>query len=315
MRMFVSGSRRRLATITVATAATLGSALLATAGGQAVADGLDTPSTTPVLVDPGTLGDAVPGSFVTATLNVLGASHTAGADPRPSGATRMAWSVQLLEENGADLVGFQEMENPQKRAFVRLAGDTYELYYPGKDPRDSIAFRRDRFQLVGTDTSVRIPYRQHVRTMPVVTLQDRTTGQRTIVMSVHNVAGKGLKWQKRRAVSVRRELAAVSRLQAQTGLPVIFVGDFNDHRQSFYCRMTATGFASSSTWWSTPAAPTTDPVTGEVTAPACELPRHAGIDWIWGTQGVGFTGYLKLDGGLVDQATDHPLVLARVVRG
>jgi endonuclease/exonuclease/phosphatase family metal-dependent hydrolase len=300
MRMFGLGSARRL---TVATAATLGAALLATTGGQAVADGLTT--------DPGTLGEAVPGTFVTATLNVLGNSHTAGADPRPSGTTRMAWSVQLLRDNGVDLVGLQELEKPQARAFNRIAGDTYQLFFPGKDPRDAIAFRRDRVELVGTDSSLRIPYRRFVRTMPVVILRDRVTGKRTVVMSVHNVAGKGLKWQRRRNISVRRELAAVTRLTAQTGLPVVFVGDFNDRRVNFYCRMVANGFTSSSTWWSTPAAPTTDPVTGEVTPAPCALPRRAGIDWVWGTPGVTFSGYLKVDGGLVDWATDHPLVLAR----
>ena len=307
MRMFGLGPARRL---TVAAAATLGAALLATTGGQAVADGV----TAPLTSDPGTLGEATPGSFVAATLNVLGASHTAGADPRPEGTTRMYWSVKLLQDNGVDVVGLQELEKPQMRTFKRIAGETYGLYYPGRDPRDAIAFRRDRFELVGKDTSVRIPYRRFVRTMPVVILRDRLTDQRTIVMSTHNVAGKGYKWQKRRAISVRRELAAAARLTTETGLPVLFVGDFNDRRESFYCRMLANGFASSSTWWATPAAPTTDPVTGEVVPAPCTLPRRAGIDWIWGTPGIAFSGYLKVDGGLVDMATDHPLILARVTR-
>ncbi len=304
-------TRRRLV---AALGATVGAALLAsTAGpvGTAAADDLS-PYTggyagDPVLVDPGTLGDAVPGSFVTATLNVLGASHTAGGDPRRSGAARMVWSVQLLEDNGVDLVGLQELENPQMRAFKRLAGGTFELFYPGRDPRDAIAFRRSRFELVGTDSSVRIPYRRNVRTMPVVVLRDRVTGQRTIVMSVHNVAGESRKWSGRRGISINRELAAVARLHARTGLPVLLVGDFNDRRQFFFCKVSGAGLASASTWWKAPV----DPAVG---SPGCELPRRAGIDWIWGSEGITFAGYVKQDGGLVDQATDHPLVLARVVR-
>ena len=295
--------------ITAALASTAGALLLSTLGGPASAatawddagyyDGRDGGTGSPVLSDPGTLGEAVPGSFVTATFNVLGASHTAGSDPRPSGAARMVWTVQLLQENAVDLVGLQELENPQKRAFQQLAGTTYQVYSPGKDPRDSIAFRRSRFELVGTD-GVRVPYREHVRTMPVVILRDRQTDQRTIVMSVHNVAGKGDLWVKRRAISIRRELAKIAELRAGTDLPVVFLGDFNDRREYFYCRMLTNALTSASVWW--------------LSQPTCELPRRAGIDWIFGTPGVAFTGYQTLDGGLVDQASDHPLVLARAVR-
>ncbi len=310
MRMFGHGTPRRVA---VAVAATVGAALLSTTGGQAVADDATTPAGA-YLVDPNVLGDALPGTFVAATFNVLGASHTAGADPRPSGRARMRWTVQLLQDNGVDVVGLQELEKGQKRALVRLAGETYQVYSPGKDPRDSIAFRRSRFELVGKDLRVRIPYREHVRTMPVAVLRDRLTDQRTIVMSVHNVAGQGRKWQHRRAVSIRRELAGIARLREQTGLPVLFVGDFNDRRESFYCRMLGKGLGSASTWWSAPLAEVTDPETGVLTPAPCALPRRAGIDWVWGTPDLGFTGYVKQDGGLVDLATDHPLVLARVTR-
>jgi hypothetical protein len=150
--------------------------------------------------------------------------------------------------------------------------------------------------------------------MPVVILRDRLTGQRSIVMSVHNVAGQGTLWEQRRAVSVRRELAGIARLRAATGLPVVFVGDFNDRTEPFYCRMTSAALASASTWWAPVVPPTTDPVTGVVTPAPCTLPRFAGIDWIWGSTGVTFTGYQKIKEGLVLQATDHPLYLARVVR-
>jgi hypothetical protein len=57
---------------------------------------------------------------------------------------------------------------------------------------------------------------------------------------------------------------------------------------------------SSSVWW---------------TVPSCTVPARAGIDWVFGTPKMQFHGYQKLDGGLVDLATDHPLVLARAVRG
>lgn len=280
--------------ITAALASTLGALLLSSLGGPASADGVGLP------VDPGTLGEVVPGSFVTASFNVLGSSHTAGSDPRPSGAQRMTYTVQILQDNGVDVVGLQELENPQRDAFNRLAGSTYQLYYPGKDPRDAIAFRRDRFELVGSDTSVRIPYRENIRTMPVVILRDRQSGERTIVMSVHNVAGAGDKWRERRLISLRREFRGIARLREATGLPVLFLGDFNDKREIFYCKVLSKSLFSSSVWW--------------LAEKTCALPRRAGIDWIFGTSDVTFTGYEKQKGGLVDLASDHPIVLARVLR-
>jgi hypothetical protein len=77
------------------------------------------------------------------------------------------------------------------------------------------------------------------------------------------------------------------------------MGDFNDRTEPFYCTMLNERLTSSSVWW---------------TVPSCELPRSAGIDWIFGTPALHFIGYQKVDGGLVDLATDHPLVLTRVIR-
>jgi endonuclease/exonuclease/phosphatase family metal-dependent hydrolase len=302
MRMGRHLARGRFAaTLSTAVAGTVGAALLAALGPAAAAEtgSVSTQTTAPTYAwDPGTLGDAVPGSFVAATFNVLGASHTAGSDPRPSGTVRMAWTVQLLQDNGVDLVGLQELETPQKTAFQNLVGSTYRMYSPNGDPRDSIAWRRSRFALVSTD-GVRVPYKLHERTMPIVTLRDRVTGRKIIVLSVHNVAGTTSTFVNRREISVRRELAKVAALRTSTGLPVMWLGDFNDYRQSFYCRMLTNELTSSSVWWTTPT---------------CELPRRAGIDWIFGNPGIRFTGYVKQDGGLVDQASDHPLVLARVLR-
>ena len=140
----------------VALATTVGAALLATAGGPASAydgwnggyNGGDTggwnggtdPGTVtppPLPVDPGTLGDPIAGSFVAATFNVLGSSHTKGI-PGRSGARRMVSTVQLLQDNQVDLVGLQELENPQFRALQRLAGVFQEV-------------EKDAGELVGID--------------------------------------------------------------------------------------------------------------------------------------------------------------------
>lgn len=309
-RMLGSTSRRGgWAALAAGLVATLGLTLTT---GPATADGYE-PDPTGGL---GTGYDPGDGSYVVATFNVLGNSHTAGSDPRPSGARRMVWTMELLEGNDVDLVGLQELEPKQLRAMERLAGATWRIYSPPGDPRDSIAWRRDRFTLAGR-TAIRIPYKRNQRLMPVVVLRDRTTGKKTIVVSVHNVAGQGAKWAGRREVSIRRELAAIARYRARTGWPVIFMGDFNDRTEGFYCRMRDNGLASSNAWWIPEVFPEVDPLLEPVdpevpVEPLCIMPRRSGIDWIFGTEDVDFTGYLKLDGGLVDQASDHPLVIARV---
>ena len=282
--------RRNTRRITAALASTVGALLLTTVGANA-------DLTDPVTVDPVTLGDYTPGSWVVATFNVLGNSHTAGSDPRPSGTVRMVPAVQLLRDSAVDIVGLQELETIQATAFKKLATE-YRLYSPPKDTRDSIAWRKDKFDLVATD-GVRIPYRENWRTMPVVLLRDKVTKRRVIVMSVHNVAGSEATWVHRRAVSLRNELATIQELKTTWRVPVLFVGDFNDRTESFYCKMLTNNLLSSSVWWTTPT---------------CALPSRAGIDWIFGSPSWRFTGYLKLQGGLVAEASDHPFVVARVTR-
>lgn len=290
MRMHATGTRRRL---TVAFAATIGASLLTLAGGPSA----DAAAKQTYLKDPQILGEALPGSFVTATFNVLGASHTAGRGKAYSGPARMVHTVQLLRDNRVDVVGLQELETKQATAFKQLAPE-YQLYSPPKDTRDSIAFRKDRFELVKKD-GVSVPYMKNWRTMPLITLRDKATGLKMRVLSVHNVVGKEAKWVARRAKALRLELEKHRALQAKRRMPTLFMGDFNERTEAFYCQMLGEKFTSSSVWWTTPA---------------CELPARAGIDWIFGTPAMKFIGYQKQDGGLVDMASDHPLILTRITR-
>ena len=48
-------------------------------------------------------------------------------------------------------------------------------------------------------------------------------------------------------------------------------------------------------------------------ATPCRPPNGSGIDWIFGsTPGVGFSGYVRMDGGLVNRVSDHPMVFSDV---
>ena len=243
------------------------------------------------------------GGFIVATLNVLGHSHTArGGDKRGFAGSRrrMGHVVSLLGANGVSVVGLQELQPIQRASFLRRTRG-WRIHSPKGDPQDSVAWRSSRFRLLRA-TSFKVPYFRRMRRMPIVVLKDRATGRKLVVISVHNPANKGskAKMRKRRAAGVRRELAMVKHMRRTTRAPVILMGDFNDKRRRFFCHMTRQGLKASSR--------------GNPGRRGCRKSEVAGIDWIFSTRGIKFTGHQRVQGGLVARTTDHPLVLARVRR-
>lgn len=248
-------------------------------------------------------GDRSRGVFVASSFNVLGHSHTAkGGKKRRSFASsrvRMRRTVSMMRSNNVTLVGLQEFQGVQRRMFLRMTHG-WQVYSPREDPQDSIGWHTSRFRLLRTGV-VKVPYFSSRRPMPIVRLRDRATGRAFVVISVHNPANRGQprKMGKRRAVAVRRELAAVRRVRRGSGLPVILMGDFNDRSREFYCRMVRHGLKASS---------------GGSRGRDCRPAVGVGIDWVFGTRGITFHGHQKVLGGLVARTTDHPVVLVRVKR-
>lgn len=256
----------------------------------------------------GAAGDAVRSAswtgsskaFTVATFNTLGSSHTGGKGKEPdmaSGPTRTRGVVEVLEKYGVDVVGFQEFQSPQADAFRALARSTYAIWSPPGDTENSIAYRRDRWQVVGTDT-VSIPYfNGRARRMPIVQLRDRRTEQVVTFLNVHNPADtrqfphQGM-WRDK---AVAREVVAVREIAEQN--PVVMTGDLNDRRAAFCALSAAGGLVSSS---------------GGSGAP-CQPAKHAGIDWILGSAGVQFSDHTVDRDSLVRETTDHPVVLARAL--
>ncbi len=180
-----------------------------------------------------------PDWFTVATFNTLGSSHTGTGGNKAwlaSGPARTRGAVRLLETYGVDVVGLQEFQRPQYRAFLRLTGGAYGVWSPRGDTENAVAWRRGRFRFVSAST-LAVPYFDgHPRRMPVVRLQDLTTGTVTTFLNVHNPADtrqypRQGRW---RAVAVAREVALVRRLSG-AGARVVVTGDMND-RHDVYCR-------------------------------------------------------------------------------
>jgi endonuclease/exonuclease/phosphatase family metal-dependent hydrolase len=238
--------------------------------------------------------------FRVASFNVLGDSHTGpgGRPGYPDAGPRMDMAISTLRNNGIDVVGFQEFESTQYGMFSARAGE-YSLY-PGmalgnKSVRFNIAWRSSMFRMVDAHT-LSIPYAGGSRIeMPVVLLESTSNGRRAWFANFHNPAdtpnlGNNGRW---RAEAAGIEIAHLTSLHAQDGLPVIVTGDFNE-RGEIFCRFTAGGvFAAAA---------------GGSTGGGCAPPSSMQVDWIFGSTGVAFDGYAVTDTG---RASDHAMVHAQ----
>jgi hypothetical protein len=242
-----------------------------------------------------------PTTFRVATFNVLGASHTSpGGNKKgwaPAGA-RMSWATSIVQSYDADVVGFQEFESSQVNTFLARTAGRWSVY-PGNtgDPRNSIAWRTDTWELVAGAT-VAIPY-FHGQTvqMPYVRLHNLESDQDVYFINVHNPATTG-RWgnnERWRDVATAREIALINRLHDQN-FPVVLTGDFNE-RDEVFCKITGSGAMVSASG-------------GTAGGGSCLPPSGMGVDWIFGSSVIRFSDYLAQRAGLVQRATDHPFVVA-----
>ena len=243
--------------------------------------------------------------FTLSSFNVLGASHTRGRGARPgyaSGVVRAGWAAALLRRHGADVIGFQELQVPQVR---RLQALTDLELYPGLSKgtlgaENSIGWRRDDWVAVDRRT-IDIPYfNGGPRAMPLVRLRSVAAPDiEAWFANFHNPAETAqFHHQQRfrhRATLIEARLA---NLLVDTGLPVFITGDMNE-RAEYFCRLTS-------------RAPMVAARGGTNIGGRCEAADPAQVDWIFGSQGVQFSGYVEDDSELVDRTSDHPLISTRV---
>lgn len=240
-------------------------------------------------------------SFNVASFNALGNSHTTAHGDKPSyagGATRMRWDTRFILRRHLDVVGFQELQHPQARAFERALGGRYRLFSGSGDTENSLAWNTRRFKLVAGTTQP-VPYFSgNIRHMPVVLLRDIATGQELYAMNVHNPADTrthhGNEVWRRRDMS--REVALVESLRTH-GLPVLVTGDMNEHRQGF-CAFTRSGDLHAAA--------------GGSHRGGCHAPSFDGIDWIFGSSGVRFSHFRMDRSPMRSRASDHGVPMARV---
>lgn len=246
-----------------------------------------------------------PATFRAATLNVLGASHTAAGGNKPayrSGDARMVGAVNLLRSYDISVAALQEFEDTQKGAFDRLTGDSWSRFAADSKARDSVVWRTDTWDFRDAGT-VSIPYfRGNPAPMPWVLLQHRQTERYLVAISVHNPTSNARRGNNQvhrtRATNIQIDLVR-NALQNNPGVPigVLLMGDFNEKAEAF-CQVTEGGDIIAANGGSN--SPST----------ACAPPAGAGIDWIFGAGGISFSDYQRVDGPAINAITDHPFVVA-----
>ena len=230
-----------------------------------------------------------------ATFNVLGNQHSrpyAHDDRFGPSRMRADWTAQAILNNNIQVAGIQEPDAGQV-AGILAAGDGNLESYPGPEAGDlgvesTIVWDRRYFTAV-EKTTLRTQFIARVLPRPIVKLKEIASGREFWVMDVHNAPQDQ---QKRRNKAVKVQLKKIRELEA-TGLPVFYVGDFNE-KATIVCKvLRGTGLVSAS------GAGRLRP-DGQ-----CTTPKHMRVDWIFGSKATQWSGYVESKTPLGRLATDH----------
>lgn len=262
-------------------------------GGQAVSETAPDPSEQPA-------------RFRMASFNVLGAGHTDNGGNRKgwaSGAQRMTWAVQLINNRGLDVIGFQELQEPQFDKFKELEGERWAVY-PGARfthaaMQNSIGWRKSVWQLVEGRT-VGIPYFDgNMIRMPYVLLRHVQTGRTAWFFNSHNPADARGPAQRWRDKGFAIEANIVNGLKTEMpDVPVFSTGDKNDRAEYFCPTVRKTRLRAANG--------------GGLEGTTCVLPQPAYVDWLMGTDEVAFTDYKAVRTEFTKKITDHPVITSGV---
>ena len=239
--------------------------------------------------------------FKVSSFNILGSSHTAPGGLKASwdsGPARVRGVVDLLEQKDVDVVGFQEMAGDQAKTFKQLAGDTFGLY-PGPTKQhlashNSIAWRKDTWELVEARTVDMVGHKGRNQPSPVVLLKNKQTGQQAYFTNFHNAPGYHIGTQQHNRDKARAAQVELVNKLKKSGLPVIVTGDMNEKHAYFNDMKQQAGMHAANE------------------GPKGKAPRHIFIDWIFGSEGVKFTGFQRDTVTSRRKISDHGMLVSNV---
>ncbi|QLQ10011.1 MAG: endonuclease/exonuclease/phosphatase family protein [Nocardioidaceae bacterium] len=234
-------------------------------------------------------------SFRVGSYNILGSDHTGNfGKPGNGGSNRMNHAIGNIRARNLDVVGFQEMQSPQRAKYKAATG--WPLYPDSRfrdvEGHNSIGWNPSVWELVSAHTEPITYFKGEIVQMPYILLKHKASGEEVYFANFHNPAttkrrGNNKHW---RNVATAREISLFKRLRA-TGKPLIVTGDMNE-KHAYYCPVTAaTDLRSAGGGSTSPCAPA---------APVR-------IDWVFGSNEITFSDY-AITGD--SRASDHQLISA-----
>lgn len=167
-------------------------------------------------------------TFIAATLNVEGYSHSSGDYKK-----RLDASIENLTSNGTEIAGLQEFQRPQRDYFLGDAGggETFAVIPENADytnhlSENSIIYNKSRFEKVEDGVMPDLKYFNGSKLrVPWVKLRDIATTQEFYVLNTHDPAKP--ENAKYRYENAQQHVKFINSLKEKDGLPIVFTGDFN----------------------------------------------------------------------------------------
>lgn len=236
-----------------------------------------------------------PLTFKMATYNVLGEHHTSPyrAEDRFAPTTlRSEWTMQAFRTHELDIVGIQESSQTQVAELLKAGEGRYEAFpHPFQDNKNTettILWDTGKFKAV----EKRVVWTQFIARKyprPYIKFEDRDTGRQFWVMNIHNAPWD---YQKKRDAATKVQIEKIQKLETQ-GLPVYYIGDFNEWKRILCKVLRNTGLNS--------------PLGGRLKKSGeCVAPnRRMRVDWIFGSRYTDWNNYSVVKYPVIRLTTDH----------
>lgn len=235
--------------------------------------------------------------FRLATYNVLGENHTGPyrhEDGFAPSRLRSEWTMQTIRTHELDIVGLQEPAAGQVAGILKAGDGRYNAYpHPTKDNKSTettIVWDTQRFAAVQKRT-IRTQFIAREYPRPYIKFKDRQTGRKFWVMNIHNAPWD---YQRKRNEAVAEQLAKINELEA-SGLPVYYIGDFNEKRTILCKVLRNTDMKSPLGGWLSPDGTCNNPNRGRMR-----------VDWIFGSKKhTEWSNYRVVKYPMIRLVTDH----------
>lgn len=182
-----------------------------------------------------------------AYFNMLGCYHTDHDEPHyghlafsfASCGSRMPRQYHYLDANGITIAGVGEFQGKAWRVLAGINGGRWGIYprgQSGPNGQNPVVWRSNVWDYVSGE-QISIPYNtcgncRGTGTSSLVLLKHKLTGRQIYVLNTHHTSNGGGFGAGRRSAARSIELGRINAVR-KSGIPVLYMGDFNDVGPSY----------------------------------------------------------------------------------